>query len=206
MLLDKHKRLRARRKSTRKCLHCGDPLRKGFYAKVCAACQASVLKRRKKWEARRRRLGLCPRCGGLLEDVDKTTCRKCRDRSKKENLRFKLDAMKAYGGACSCCQETELMFLAIDHVHNDGAEHRREVFGSTRISTRRGSSSAMYRWLRKNDYPAGFQVLCHNCNIGKALNGGTCPHRTMRESSRGQTTVCKTVNAGSTPVSRSTLS
>jgi len=25
--------------------------------------------------------------------------------------------------------------------------------------------------------PAGFQVLCFNCNIGKQLNDGTCPHQ-----------------------------
>lgn len=175
-MLDKYSRLRARRKRSRECLHCGKRLLKNFLAEVCAGCQAAVLKRRKKWEAKRRRLGLCPRCGAFLEDVDRTTCRKCRERHKKAGLQLKIETMNAYGGVCTCCQETELMFLSIDHVYNDGAAHRRKAFGSTRKSTRRGSSSTIYRWLRKNGYPAGFQVLCHNCNFGKALNGGTCPH------------------------------
>ena len=31
-------------------------------------------------------------------------------------------------------------------------------------------------WLKRNDYPPGFQVLCHNCNWAKhAL--GRCPHQ-----------------------------
>lgn len=34
----------------------------------------------------------------------------------------------------------------------------------------------MYRWLMKNKYPSGFQVLCWNCNMGKQINGGVCPH------------------------------
>ena len=34
----------------------------------------------------------------------------------------------------------------------------------------------MYGWLRRNSYPEGFQVLCHNCNLGKKINGGVCPH------------------------------
>lgn len=78
-------------------------------------------------------------------------------------------AYEAYGGKrCVCCGETTEQFLSIDHVHNDGAKHRREEMN--------GSSTAIYRWLKKNGYPPGFQVLCMNCNFGKARNGGICPH------------------------------
>jgi hypothetical protein len=71
-----------------------------------------------------------------------------------------------YGGKCACCGETERLFLSIDHINNDGAKHRREV-----------PASSLYRWLKKNGYPEGFQVLCMNCNCGKARNGGVCPHQ-----------------------------
>ena len=34
------------------------------------------------------------------------------------------------------------------------------------------------RWLRRQGFPAGFQVLSQYRNIGRALNGGVCPHQT----------------------------
>jgi hypothetical protein len=58
-------------------------------------------------------------------------------------------------------------FLQIDHVNNDGAEHRKQLG--------RGGSR-LYQWLRKHNFPTGFQVLCANCNRGKALLG-VCPHQ-----------------------------
>lgn len=35
----------------------------------------------------------------------------------------------------------------------------------------------MHRWLEANGYPAGFQVLCANCNMAKQSGG--CPHTWM---------------------------
>src|SRR6266487_243530 len=40
------------------------------------------------------------------------------------------EVLQAYGHACVCCGETRGEFLAIDHVNNDGAVHRREIGGS----------------------------------------------------------------------------
>lgn len=83
-------------------------------------------------------------------------------------------ALLAYGGfKCACCGETQKMFLALDHVNNDGANDRRNNGGST----------GLYYWLKRNNYPPGFQVLCHNCNWGKYVNGGVCPHVTDLEGS-----------------------
>ena len=31
-------------------------------------------------------------------------------------------------------------------------------------------------YLKKNNYPDGFQVLCWNCNLGRA-HYGVCPHK-----------------------------
>ena len=39
------------------------------------------------------------------------------------------------------------------------------------------SISSIYSWLIRNNYPEGFQVLCYNCNLGKAHNNGICPHK-----------------------------
>ena len=34
----------------------------------------------------------------------------------------------------------------------------------------------------ENNYPKGFQILCHNCNVAKGLigNNNTCTHETIR--------------------------
>jgi hypothetical protein len=74
-----------------------------------------------------------------------------------------------YGGVCRCCGESQREFLCIDHVNNNGYQHRREI-KATRIAG----------WLKRNNYPDGFQVLCANCNLGKRINGGVCPHVATR--------------------------
>lgn len=92
-----------------------------------------------------------------------------RARAKQREISriLKDSAYAAYGGyVCSCCGETEEAFLSIDHVNNDGAEHRRDV-----------NRRKIYKWLRDNGYPDGYQILCMNCNFGKARNGGVCPHK-----------------------------
>jgi hypothetical protein len=80
--------------------------------------------------------------------------------------RLKHAAFMAYGGyGCACCGESEPKFLSLDHINNDGNEHRKTV-----------PAHALYRWLRDNNYPPIMQVLCMNCNFGKRMNGGVCPH------------------------------
>jgi hypothetical protein len=92
-------------------------------------------------------------------------------KTKRSQDRCREQVFAAYGGyKCSCCGETEPMFLSIDHVDNDGAKERKSGLYA-------GSGSAFYGWLRKNDFPAGYQVLCMNCQIGKHKNGGVCPHQ-----------------------------
>ncbi len=78
-------------------------------------------------------------------------------------------AVMAYGGyRCACCGETEPKFLTLDHIFNDGNAHRKSM---------RNRGAGIYKWLRDHKYPAGFQILCMNCNHGKALNKGVCPHK-----------------------------
>jgi hypothetical protein len=87
---------------------------------------------------------------------------------RTQNAEIRDAAIAAYGGRCTCCGETRTLFLNIDHINEDGAEHRRRIGnGGNHIA----------RWLRAHGYPPGFQVLCWNCNRGKYFNGGTCPHQ-----------------------------
>jgi hypothetical protein len=94
---------------------------------------------------------------------------------KKSNLKLKRLVMDAYGGVCACCGEAELVFLTIDHIDDNGAEHRREM-AAERNSNYSQAGARTYRWLRDHDFPDGYQVLCANCNCGKQWNGGVCPH------------------------------
>jgi hypothetical protein len=89
---------------------------------------------------------------------------------KKNRDRVRDEAFAHYGGyVCSCCGETEKMFLTLDHIYNDGRWHRR----AQKIK----SGSATYYWLRRNEWPSNFAVLCWNCNVGKHRNNGVCPHK-----------------------------
>ena len=92
---------------------------------------------------------------------------KSKYRIKLKNLVF-----RAYGGyICNCCKVIDPDVLCIDHINGGGEKHRREMKNSSSIRT--------YKWLRDNNYPDGFQVLCHNCNSGRELNGRICPHKSI---------------------------
>jgi hypothetical protein len=39
---------------------------------------------------------------------------------------------------------------------------------------------AFFAWLKRQGWPEGFQVLCHNCNSSKGYYG-YCPHEKERE-------------------------
>lgn len=124
-------------------------------------------------------------------------CKKCtqrrtqkRYRAKYQEIRLKDNAyakerramireavFAAYGGyRCACCGETEKCFLTLDHINNDGADFRRKLVGSQA----RGGGYVTYRHLFTRGFPPGFQVLCANCQHGKRMNNGTCPHQVRR--------------------------
>lgn len=99
--------------------------------------------------------------------IDFTKRPKARASAKKRNQKERYDCMVAYSGIspkCACCKESTYEFLSIDHVDNDGAAHRKKL------------KSSIYRWLRQNNYPDGFQILCMNCNWAKGKYG-KCPHQ-----------------------------
>ena len=76
-------------------------------------------------------------------------------------------ALRRYGGTpptCACCGEHRREFLAIDHIGGGGNKHRKEVKKAT-----------IYSWLKREGYPDGFRVLCHNCNMAIGFYK-TCPH------------------------------
>ena len=70
---------------------------------------------------------------------------------------------------CNCCGELIYQFLQVDHI--DG----RKIHGHKREFTGGG----LYNWLISRNFPPGFQILCANCNWGKRMNDGICPHQVI---------------------------
>lgn len=90
---------------------------------------------------------------------------------RKRHMQLRCEAISAYGSKCACCGETEKTFLDLDHINNDGSQHRRELGNSTQIMLQ----------LKNEGWPKNrIQLLCCNCNQGKVRNGGVCPHMEMR--------------------------
>lgn len=88
--------------------------------------------------------------------------------------RLKRETINAYGGECFCCKESNIKFLTIDHINNDGAEHKR------RLGKGQQGGATVHSDLRRRGYPNGYQVACFNCNAGRHYNGGICPHQEVR--------------------------
>ena len=70
------------------------------------------------------------------------------------------------GAVCSCCGEAQKRFLTLDHIKNDGYLERKTSYGHSLTKAQKTG------WDKKK-----YQVLCSNCNLGKSLNGGICPHQ-----------------------------
>lgn len=151
-------------------------------------CKMSLEHRRKVSQAHLRNnlknKGICRVCKRSIKPEEavkwalknnKWACLDCeRKRSREKQLRYKQELFKEYGNKCVCCGETILEFLTIDHINNDGHVQRqlyKQQFGKT---------MNYYNWLRQNNYPKeNYQVLCFNCNCGKAIFG-ICPHEKYR--------------------------
>lgn len=86
--------------------------------------------------------------------------------AKKFSRGWREVVIRHYGGKCSCCGEDNPGFLTIDHKNGCGTKKRKL----------HGVGLRFYRWIIKNGYPDDLQILCYNCNCGRELNGGICPH------------------------------
>ena len=84
-------------------------------------------------------------------------------RVKEQHIKLRKLVLDAYGNKCECCGETHYEFLAIDHIDGGGRKHRKSI------------SKNFYYWLRDNNFPEGFRILCHNCNMSHGFYG-YCPH------------------------------
>lgn len=98
--------------------------------------------------------------------------RLCKKHTQEDNKNtrqlIRLEVLIYYSGEtpnCDCCGENNLEFLSIDHINGDGNKHRKNDSSSIKI----------YNWLKRNNFPEGFRVLCMNCNFSHGRHG-YCPH------------------------------
>lgn len=92
----------------------------------------------------------------------------------KLRLRIKIEVFTHYSQGipkCACCGEDNIYFLAIDHIDGNGKILRaiKDLY-----------KGRIYYWLKNNNYPEGFRVLCYNCNSSLGINK-YCPHKPTSE-------------------------
>lgn len=96
----------------------------------------------------------CKYCGESI--YRNRICRKCSNIAKRNSyIRLKINVFDYYWSKCANCGIDKIEFLTIDHINNDGAQHRKEV------------GTQIFPWLKMNNYPTEFQILCFNCNYLK---------------------------------------
>lgn len=75
-------------------------------------------------------------------------------------LALKQEVMTVYSKGvpqCVRCGYSDIRALSIDHINGKGSVHRRMINNTT------------YRWLKKQGFPEGYQVLCMNCQFIKRI-------------------------------------
>lgn len=123
--------------------------------------------------ADRKAAGLCTSCGNDAV-AGKGGCEKClsvrAERQRKQNRKICKAIFDHYGWTCSCphCPESNPKFLTLDHINNDGKRETNSGGDWRRRLYRKAKSTG--KW------PDDLRTMCYNCNLGRARNGGVCPH------------------------------
>jgi hypothetical protein len=83
-------------------------------------------------------------------------------RSPESSSKLKAEVMAAYGGACSRCGTEETSQLQLDHVENNGHQHRLLV-------SKGRAGIDFYKALKKADFPNRepykMDVVCFDCHV-----------------------------------------
>jgi len=119
-----------------------------------------ILENNKKWRENNRELLLS--YAGVWRTEHPDTCHQY---TRKTREKAKLSILRHYSGReqpkCAHCGIEDIDVLCLDHILDNGKEERH--------SLGQGSGYKFYRWLKRNDYPNGYQVLCANCNLKKEI-------------------------------------
>ena len=75
-------------------------------------------------------------------------------KAKETRKQLKLEISSHYSSnlKCNSCGFSDIRALSIDHIKGNGNKHRKAI-----------GHMDFYQWIKKNNFPKGFQVLCFNC-------------------------------------------
>lgn len=145
----------------RECSKCGvfqdwecfSPSRKGVMGRSswCHDCVQQKLSggKPRKWGNR---------YGSRLEGfTDEQKQQRNRDIALAHHYRRRELVFEHYGSVCQRCGETDKEKLQLDHINDDGHEHRKAEITAHNLTF----------WVIKHGFPAGFQILCRTCNVRK---------------------------------------
>lgn len=134
--------------------------RKGSITKLCTVCR-NVLIPTVNWRPtdQRHNTYRCKKCANKVRTVSrkKNQPHKLIQYNRTSMRRLKQRVISHYSPSRTCarCGYSDTRALSIDHMSGGGEKHRREIGV--------GSGYHFYRWLIRNNYPSGYQVLCLNC-------------------------------------------
>lgn len=111
----------------------------------------------------------------LLPEVKEQKATYYKNTTSKKNMDLKLHVFIHYSKnvsnsdipICACCGYSDFRFLSLDHI-----ESRKNV----PAEEKKLGGINLWRYLSERGLPAGYQVLCHNCNLGKGPRR-YCPHQ-----------------------------
>lgn len=89
--------------------------------------------------------------------------------NKKRYRAYQVEVFSHYSNGtmrCAHCGFDDIRALSIDHINGGGEKARRE----------QGFGDRNYRWLIKNHFPDGLQVLCMNCQFIKRHTNNEFPN------------------------------
>tara|TARA_B110000459_G_scaffold6160_1_gene6484 strand:- start:63 stop:437 length:375 start_codon:yes stop_codon:yes gene_type:complete len=118
----------------------------------------------------------------LVQTDEERTVNQKKNRDKPESKENRLKVLQYYSKrlsksnipCCNCCGlNSHIEFLTVDHIAGrqemDSEPELKKLKYMSKLS-----GTALVIWIIKNNFPKGFQILCHNCNQTKGYYG-QCP-------------------------------
>lgn len=142
-------------------------------ARACKSCARAAVR---KWSHENYETKIQPQLAERARKWRETNKGRDGELRRTRHKRYRVACLQHYSEGnmcCNCCGESIYEFLSIDHIGGGGHQHRKDV----------GQGITFLRWLINSDFPKGFQVLCHNCNMARAFYG-ECPHKQASATSK----------------------
>jgi hypothetical protein len=127
--------------------------------KYCIKCSTELTAKNWASYGKKRSAYICILCiKQQHHDYHKDNAEQQNKIQNNRRLYHKMSVLEYYGNKCANCGEATYETLTIDHIHNNGAAHRKEM-------TRDIFNLIYNEIVNKED----FQILCYNCNCTKTI-------------------------------------